>query len=161
MKKLFVILISLFLLVSCDFGRKKEKSNFENNQFITDIQDGISYKKRDGGSSFRIIDDAIKSSFAVSYLNFNGTETVWIIEVKTEGEIELYFTSKTIEGRVKGVLITPQNIVANVFSGNIKDGIKIGLKEGYYRIKLVGEKFEGKVNMTLIGKGDIMINGKK
>ena len=142
---------------SCNFKREKKQSNFENNNFIIQQNDGASYKGRFSEKSLKIIDSVTKSSFIVNYDNFNGTETIWNIDVIDKGEIILYFSSKTNDGKIKGVLISPKNIVSHVFSGNIKDGIIIGLSKGNYRIKLVGENFYGKSKITLIGKGNINV----
>ncbi len=157
MKNLIFILIFSILLSSCNFKREKNQSNFENNSFIIQQNDGASYKGRFSEKSLKIIDSVTKSSFIVNYDTFNGTETIWNIDVIDKGEIVLYFSSKTNDGKIKGVLISPKNIVSHVFSGNIKDGVIIGLSKGNYRIKLVGEDFYGKAKITLIGKGNINV----
>lgn len=155
MKKIIFTLICGLLLFSCNFKREKNKSNFENNAFISKVNDSSSYKLRMSEKSFKIIDSVVKSSFIVDYQNFNGTETIWDINVREKGVINLYFSAKISDGRIKGVLINPNNIVSHVFSQDIRDGIAISLSKGNYRIKLVGEDFYGKSTMTLIGEGDI------
>lgn len=153
---IFILFISMFFS-SCNFKREKKQSIFENNTFIIQLNDSASYKGRLSEKSFKVIDSVTKSSFITNYENFNGTETIWNIDVIDKGKITLYFSSKTNEGKIKGVLISPKNIVSHVFSGNIKDGIVIGLSKGNYRIKLVGENFYGKSKITLIGEGDINV----
>lgn len=157
MKNIIFILIFSMFFSSCNFKREKKQSNFENNNFIIQQNDGASYKGRLSEKSLKIIDSVTKSSFIINYDNFNGTETIWNIDVIDKGELILYFSSKTNDGKIKGVLISPKNIVSHVFSGNIKDGIIIGLSKGNYRIKLVGENFYGKSKITLIGKGNINV----
>lgn len=157
MKKIYFVLSLLIFLSACDFMKKEKPDNYNNNKFIVREVEFPSYKGRLAEKSQKIIDGVTKSTFVVSYDEFNGTETVWLVENKGKSKVTLYFTSRITSGKVKGVFINDKNLVSNVFSEDIKDGLELGLKDGVYRIKLVGDKFSGKVNLTFIGEGDMKV----
>ncbi len=157
MKKVYLFLIVLSFLSACNFMKKEKPDNYNDNKFIVRETDFPSYKGRLTEKSQKIIDGVTKSTFIVSYDEFNGTETIWFIENKGKSKVTLYFTSRISSGKVKGVFINDKNLVANVFSEDIKDGLELGLRDGIYRIKLVGDKFNGKVKLTLIGEGDMKV----
>lgn len=157
MKKVFLFLFFLSFISACNFMKKEKPDNYNDNKFITREVEFPSYKGRLAEKSQKIIDGVTKSTFVVSYDEFNGAETIWHIENKGKSKVTLYFTSRINKGKVKGVFINDKNLVANVFSEDIKDGLELGLGDGIYRIKLVGDKFSGKVNLTLIGEGDMKV----
>ena len=157
MKRFYLLLFGLFIFTACDFAKKEKPDNYNDNKFIVREYDFPSYKGRFAEKSQKIVDGVTKSSFIVSYTEYNGTETVWVIDNRGKSKVTLYFTSRVEKGKIKGVFINEKNIVANVFSKDIKDGIELGLGDGIYRIKLVGDKFSGKVNLTLIGEGNMRV----
>lgn len=154
---LIIIFIILSFLVCCSLFKKEKKDNFNDNSYIIKEGDFSSYKSRFSEKTLKTIDGVAKSSFIISYAEFSGTETIWHLENTGKSKLTLYFTSRINEGKIKGVIINEKNIVANVFSEDIKDGLTIGLNTGRYRIKLVGDKFSGKINMTILGEGDIKV----
>lgn len=78
-------------------------------------------------------------------LKFSGSLTVWSYESSKDEELVIPYTLDLISGKAKLVLISPDNSVVNLIENTEEEvdcggetTIKISLKRGINRIKLIG-----------------------
>jgi hypothetical protein len=85
----------------------------------------------------------------IEFGNFYGSQTIWTIDAKKEGKIELQYDSNVNSGKFKGVLVKPGGEVINIFEGTKKDSTSITVPEGRYRFKIAGNAANGKAAVNL------------
>lgn len=143
-----LIIASLLVLILCLVAywfnpNRTINTLFDNNAQIAAQGDSSNYVNYSGTM------DNTGNRLEVNYGDFNGKDTIWLIDVKKPGEIELNYDSVLKKGNFKTVLVTPKSEVITVFEQSKKGSYKADLKTGEYRIKIVGKNAGGYINMNL------------
>ena len=84
----------------------------------------------------------------LSYKDFSGMDTFWRLEVSENSTLTIDYSSVVNGGQFKLVLITPDNTVSTVFEQG-QDSKTLNLPAGKSRIKIVGLKASGELNVSL------------
>lgn len=148
---LIILFSCLFIFSGCSSVSREQKSMYNDNSLITKEGDTYNFTNRVGE-----IDD---SKIEIKYGKFYGSQTIWIIEVEKQGEIEFDFNSKVNSGKFKGVLISPENEIINIFENDNEGSYKVQVSEGKYRFKIIGNDARGKVEVELELDNDMKILG--
>ncbi len=141
-----IIKLSLIILLfnSCMMTELDQRRAFDSDKIIVSEEDSFSYVKRVGRSVSRRTD--------IEFEGFSGTDTILSIKSHEGDLIGIAYRSQIITGQFKLVLIDPdekiQSIVVNSGSGNTS----ILLKEGIYRLKLIGRDSSGIISFEIRGQ---------
>jgi len=145
MKKIVAIIgILLIVLSGCNSTTENQRNAFNNNDIIIESDDTYNFQSRLG----KIGPDEF-NKHEIEYKKFYGTYTLWSISSEIETEITINVTSEVDSGDFKLVIINSKNEVENIFEGSgfIKETIIIG--EGDSRIKMVGNRASGSVQIEI------------
>lgn len=137
---IFLIIIIVLLYVHYLFKYNLNSNvNYNNKEWLVTSGDHYNYKNRIGKLTI--------NSAKIDY-NMSGVETFWkfIVEEKTN----IYFQCKNtlLNGKAKLILVSPTNEIEIMFEGNIDDDYVINLDKGISRIRFVGEKAVGNLEIT-------------
>lgn len=86
---------------------------------------------------------------SMKFGSFSGTDTIWSFDVKKDTEVTFNYESNIDDGEFKVVLINPNKEIENILEGTVKDKNTIKVSKGEYRIKFVGKKAKGKINISI------------
>jgi len=125
MKKGVIVLIIISFIVSGLFFQTMFSNNtyddiYDNNNIITSIADSYAYRNRIGKNK----NNETKPSFHLS-----GMETLWEIKSDDETSILVDYFSQVKKGKLKLVIIQPDDIVQTIFEGSGEDKVKVSLKK--------------------------------
>ncbi len=144
-KKLAVVFL-LLIFASMLLGCGMDKGNvYDSDKEIAKEGDSYTFVGRSGNESKNRID--------VSFRKFAGVQTLWLIEAKEDGVIELDYDNEITKGDFKLVVVTPEGEVDNVAEQTNKGSYKVTTSKGKYRIKIVGRTATGEFEMDLETKG--------
>ncbi len=153
MKKGVIVLIIISFIVSGLFFQTMFSNNtyddiYDNNNIITSIADSYAYRNRIGKNK----NNETKPSFHLS-----GMETLWEIKSDDETSILVDYFSQVKKGKLKLVIIQPDDIVQTIFEGSGEDKVKVSLKKERNRIKVVGKNAKGEINFRILALDDIRV----
>ncbi len=128
-----LLLILTFSFVACNntskydvFNDNKKIASHDNNFFISN------YYQRIEGKSFDCLVE-----------NMSGMDTIWSFNSTQDKELEISYLINVNKGKVKLVLISPDNSISNIVEisdmSDLKDFAisKMNIKKGLNRIKIV------------------------
>lgn len=93
----------------------------------------------------------------IKYSGFYGTDTVWTLESKQEGEVAFEYNSIVISGDFKAVVINPKNEVDTILTGNKQGNKTLKLENGKYIFKIVGRNAKGEATISVNGNQNVKI----
>lgn len=142
--KLLLCVCLLFLVSVTGCGISNNHQNVYNS--IEEIaQQGDSYTYGN-----RLCNEQSNDKLNLKYDGFSGTDTIWILESKEDGEITVDYDSTIDKGDFKVVLAYPDSKeVENIFEGTERGNKTIKLKKGESRLKLVGKNAAGDLKISL------------
>ncbi|MDT3425735.1 dipeptidyl aminopeptidase/acylaminoacyl peptidase [Paenibacillus forsythiae] len=134
--------LSAILLISgCGFINDGKDKMYESDTDIVQEGDSFSYISRTGSTTTRIAD--------LEFKGFSGTETIWIVDADKQTDLRIDYSLIVNKGEFKAVLVTPDGQVMKIAEGT-GDGAGVKtLEKGRSRIKFVGARTAGKVEMHL------------
>lgn len=145
-KKILLLILIVFLVIGV-LSFMWVISSFSNQDVIYDSDehlvkqgDSYTYTVRKGGN--KDLETNISGTLT-------GMETLWRIESDGQFYLNLAYNLELEKGRLKLVLIDPDNSVTTIVEGSHKGHQSIPLKEGRYRIKIVGDSGKGQVFLRL------------
>lgn len=147
--KLLLCICMLFLVnvTGCGINEKNQKA-YDNVEQIAKQGDNHNYT---GRSSKRVNDN-----LELNYKVFSGTDTIWILKSKENGEITVNYDSTVNSGDFKVVLAYPDTKeVENILEGTKQGNQTIQLKKGECRLKLVGRNAEGSLKISITGNKNL------
>lgn len=146
---LLVILVISLGLVGCksvDRGASTYKDIYNDKESQVKLYDSFDYHSMNRNTS----DDKLE----ISFKRFSGTDTL----AQFRGaSVRLNLKMVQKSGRLKLIVISPENEIVYEMAGNLEDKIDLDLEEGNYRVKLVGEKARGNVNLRILGGDSLEI----
>lgn len=155
--KLLLCACLLFLVsvTGCGVSEKHQKA-YDDVEQIAQQGDSYSYGNR-------LCSEQSNDKFNLKYDGFSGTDTIWILESKEDGEITVNYDSTINNGEFKVVLAYPdKKEVENILEGTEQGKKTIKLKKGECRLKLVGKNADGDLKISLTETKNIeKINIKK
>lgn len=119
----------------------KQSKVYNNDKEIVNTVDTYTYKVCDGDLN----NSGNRKKLTFKY--FVGMDTIGEVLTQKEDKIKINFNSNIEKGDFKAVLITPDNKIINIVEGSNKGSKTILLKKGKSRIKLVGRKASGSINI--------------
>lgn len=138
---LLLCLLFITSLVSACGISDKQKGMYNDNGKIAQDGDSFSYVNRTGA-------DDPNDKININYYGFYGTDTIWVIESKENGEVTFQYDSTVKSGDFKAVLISPKKEIEDILTGNEKGSKTIKLKDGKYLFKIVGRAAKGKIQIS-------------
>lgn len=142
---IFLVILAISIGTSCNHYQKKDI--FDNNSRIVREGDSYSYKDRIG--------EIDSSSMDLDISGFYGCDTIWYIESNGDNSISLDYNVELIKGRLKLVIISPENKI--IKSINKTGSYDINLIEGTSRVKIVGDNAKGTINTSIKYENNIVI----
>lgn len=140
----FLLCACLLLLIvtisSCGVSQNK-KNIYNNNDKIVQEGDSFSYRTR-------IDTEDSNDKIDVKYSSFSGTETIWALESKEDGEIIFKYNSTVNSGDFKAVLINPKKEIEIILIGNQQGDKVVKLAKGKYIFKIVGRNAKGEIKIS-------------
>jgi len=145
MKKQVVILIVVLLILNGIFFQKVFSNTsyndiYENDNRIISVADSYSYRNRVGESKNKRTELSFK---------LTGMETLWAIKSDYDTNILIEYTSQIKKGKLKLVLIHPDDTIETIFNGSGENTVNVPVKKGNNRIKIVGKNATGEINFKL------------
>lgn len=131
---IFVIILSLYLLLSQDIEEEK-KEVFENHERIMQEADTYYFRKRMAEN------DADR--ICLEFEKFYGVQTLWVIGVGESSEIALNYRLSVKGGKFKVVLLTPEGELLKVAEQDGEGTFSVPASKGEYRVKMVGKNADG------------------
>ncbi len=130
------VLVSLYIIKS----KNNLKVCYNSNEWLTMKGDSFYYKKKVG--------EITCNSASVDY-ELSGIDTFWEIDVEEKKDISFQCNNMLQKGKVKLILISPTNEVKKIFEGNVEGVCAVQLEKGVSRIRFVGEKAVGKLDINI------------
>lgn len=143
MKKLLYVLFILMTAVlfsGCSVSTK-QKMMYENDELIAEEGDSYTFLSRIG--------DTDETESEIRFKRFYGSDTIWNINIKEQGELIFEFDSDVDKGKFKGVLISENKEVTTIFEGDAAGSHKYITNKGKYKFKIVGYNAYGNVSIIL------------
>lgn len=135
------LLLSIVIISGCEISQDKKDIYNDNNKIVQE-GDSFSYRTRtDKEDSNDKID--------VKYSDFSGTETIWALESKEDGEIIFKYNSTVNSGDFKAVLINPKKEIEIILTGNQQGDKVVKLTKGKYIFKIVGRNAKGETKISI------------
>lgn len=150
--KLIIPLLALFITTSiagCKSISRYQESIFNDEKKIVKEGDSHTYKTRLGSIKNNETD--------IKFTSFTGSETIYKFKADEENNITFNFNSTINNGDFKVVLITPEDEIINIIYGQEEGSETILLKKGISRMKLVGNKANGEINIYIDAEKEIKI----
>jgi uncharacterized protein YxeA len=153
MKKGIMALIVILVIVSglffqIMFSNTTYDDIYDNNNKITSIADSYAYRNRIGKNK----NNETNLSFQLS-----GMETLWEIKSDNESSILVDYFSQIQKGKLKLVIIQPDDSVQTIFEGSGEEKVEVLLKKGSNRIKVVGKNAKGEINFKILASDDLRV----
>ncbi|MDS0525668.1 hypothetical protein NNC19_08260 [Clostridium sp. SHJSY1] len=142
-KKILICICVLFLMITtlgCEKGN--DKADIYNDK------DKIAQENNNFTFVKRICNEESNDKFDMDYDGFYGTNNIWNIQSKENGEITFDYDSVVNKGNFKAVLVHPNKEIETILEGTEKDSKTIKLTEGKYIFKIVGKKAKGKLKIS-------------
>lgn len=137
-----VCLLFLISVTGCGTSDKHQKA-YDSVEQIAQQGDSYSYVNR-------LCSEKSKDKIKLKYDGFSGTDTIWILESKEDGEITVNYDSTIKNGNFKVVLAYPDTKeIENISEGTEQGNKTIKLKKGESRLKLVGKNAAGDLKIAL------------
>ncbi|AIQ12563.1 hypothetical protein PDUR_12135 [Paenibacillus durus] len=128
-------------MASCGFIDDGKDKMYGSSADIVKEGDSFSYISKTGSITTRIVDREFKG--------FSGTETIWSLDVEKKADLRIDYFLTVNKGAFKVVLVTPDDRAVTIAEGT-GDGVSmVTLEKGQNRIKFVGARTAGKVEMHL------------
>jgi hypothetical protein len=141
----FLLCLLVITLGGCSSISNYQKSIYNDDTKIAKEADSYSYLKRVGN----VKDNKVTLTFE----KFNGSDTIWTINTKEDGSINVNFSADIEKGGFKAVIITADNKVSNIFENTINGSREIRVLKGKNRLKFIGDGASGEINITInLGK---------
>lgn len=138
---LFILIIIVSMtIVGCN-STDYQSSIFDDENEIVKKTNSYTYRSKKGTAE----DDKINLEFA----SFTGKDTVYKIRVDKESKVTFHFDSKIDKGDFKVVVVTPHDKIINVLNGTERGSKEIILEEGTNRIKFLGRRAKGKIDIDI------------
>lgn len=147
---LSICLLSLIGIVFSYSECDERKNIYNNNNKI--VQDWDSYKY-----SSRTCTGNYKDETNIKYSGFSGDDTIFILQLKEDGEVTFNFDSIVNSGDFKAVLINPQKEMGNILEGTESGNKTIKLVKGKYRFKIIGRNAKGEISISINKNNYIVI----
>lgn len=128
----------------------KQKAVYGDSEVIVQSGDSLTYSERIG--------EVIEQDAELAFTGFYGSDTLWSIESAADGKLGIGFEQNITKGKFKVVLITPEDDMVVVAEGSTEGTVELPLAKGTSRIKIVGNKGKGKVNLHLTAGVGTIIN---
>ncbi len=128
-------------MASCGFINDGKDKLYGSDADIVKEGDSFSYTSRTGSTSTRIAD--------LEFEGFSGTETIWSLDAEKKADLRIDYFLTVNKGAFKVVLVTPDDQAVTIAEGSCKGISKVSLNKGRNRIKFVGARTAGKVEMHL------------
>jgi uncharacterized protein YxeA len=153
MKKGIMVLIVILVIVSglffqIMFSNTTYDDIYDNNNKITSIADSYAYRNRIGKNK----NNETNLSFQLS-----GMETLWEIKSDHKTSILVDYFSQIEKGKLKLVIIQPDDSVQTIFEGSGEEKVEVLLKKGSNRIKVVGKNAKGEINFKILASDDLRV----
>jgi hypothetical protein len=139
---LYICLLFIIVIIGgCKVSQDK-KNIYDDNDRIAQQGDSFSYTTRtDTEDSNDKID--------IKYSGFYGTETIWDLDSKEDGEITIKYDSAVNSGDFKAVFINPKNEINNILIKKQQGEKTIKLSKGKYIFKIVGRNTKGEIKVSI------------
>ena len=135
-------LLFLVSATGCGISDKHQKA-YDSVEQIAQQGDSYSYGNR-------LCSEQSNDEFNLKYDGFSGTDTIWILESKEDGEITVNYDSTINNGDFKVVLAYPDTKeIENISEGTEQGNKTIKLKKGESRLKLVGKNAAGDLKISI------------
>ena len=153
MKKQVVILLVVLLIISGIFFQKIFSNTsytdiYENDDRIISVADSYSYRNRIGENKNKRTELSFK---------LTGMETLWAIKSDYDTNILIEYASQIEKGKLKLVLIHPDDTIKTIFKGSGENIVNIPVKKGTNRIKIVGKNATGKIDFEIQTSEEIRV----
>lgn len=140
--KYIIFLIIIILLLYVHYLSKynlNSNVNYNNEEWLVTSGDHYNYKDKIG----ELTNNGAKLEYEMS-----GLESFW--EFTVEEKANIFFQCKNMlqKGKAKLILVSPTNEIEIIFEGNTDDGYVINLDKGTSRMRFVGEKAVGNLEIT-------------
>lgn len=137
------ISLAVLLLAGCGQGDAKTDI-YGDDAAIAQSGDSFSYVERIGG--------VLAMEADLKFKKFSGADTLWVVDAPADSTLTISYEQMLSRGKCKVVLVSPegQNTVVAEGSGGGEE--ELTLKPGLSRIKLVGDRGEGRVNVQITEK---------
>lgn len=146
-RKLFACGLFLLLIVAmtgCAVIGQDKLNLFDDESKIAQDGDSYTFVNRQG-----LDDSDAENQVGVRYDGFTGDQTLWTLDVKEDTTAAFDIDSQIDRGEFKAVLVTPDQRVVIVASGN-QQGLKsLSLTQGRYAFKIVGRKAGGQIKISI------------
>lgn len=139
---LCICLLFIVVIISgCEVSQDK-KNIYDDNDRIAQQGDSFAYATRTD------IEDS-NDKIDVKYSEFYGTDTIWDLDSKEDGEITIKYDSAVNSGDFKVVLINSKNEIDNILIKNQQGEKTIKLSQGKYIFKIVGRNAKGEIKVSI------------
>jgi len=145
MKKTFWIVVCLALLTSLLAACAPDSGKagiFEDDVRIAEEGDTFSYAIRNAPTTD-------ENQLDLTYTGFSGMETIWTLTAAAESDVTFDYSSNVKSGDFKVVLIDPEGQVSVLVNGTMDGSQAFLLTSGEYRVKVVGSKTDGKIEISI------------
>ncbi|QWU13329.1 hypothetical protein SAMN04487895_11875 [Paenibacillus sophorae] len=129
------------LMAGCGFIDDGKDKMYGSNADIVQEGDSFSYTSQTGSTSTRIAD--------LEFEGFSGTETIWSLDAEKKADLRIDYSLTVDKGEFKVVLVTPSDRAVTIEEGSVGGISIVTLDKGRNRIKFVGVRTAGKVEMHL------------
>ncbi|AKG34429.1 hypothetical protein [Paenibacillus durus] len=123
---------------SIDDGKDKM---YGSSADIVKEGDSFSYISRTGSTTARIADREFKG--------FSGMETIWTLDVEKKADLRIDYFLTVNKGEFKVMLVTSDDRAVTIVEGSGNGTTTVMLDKGRNRIKFVGARTAGKVEIHL------------
>lgn len=144
-----LILVFLIILGGCSNISSYQKEIYDDDSKISKQGDSYSFALRSGSTN--------GNETEIKFITFNGMETLFNIDSKEEGTINLDYNSEINSGLFKLVLINPDDEIINIFEGSQNGSTTVNIKNGKSRLKIVGNDAKGEIKLLIKENGNIKI----
>lgn len=137
-----VALVGIIVLSKMDFQDDITGSGIYN-------KNGIIGEECDSHSYRGYGENTAKDRFGLKFSGFYGCDTIWLINAAQPGQIRVDYDSNIENGRFKVILVSPEHEVAIIAEASKKGSAPLKLKQGEYRLKIVGDNARGTIKASI------------
>ena len=135
-------LVGIVALATMDSqGNITGNGMYDKNGMIGNDSDSHSYRGYD--------QNTLKNGFTLKFSGFYGCDTIWLIDAAQPGQIRVDYDSNIESGRFKVILVSPEHEVAVIAESSKKGSAPLHLKQGEYRLKIVGDNARGNIKASI------------
>ena len=147
-----VIPLAIILLGLWFINNRIQENPYSDETRIAQDGDSYSYMSRVGKT-----ENEKTEHVNIEYKRFSGIETLWVTSCTEDTDLELLCYSEVGKGDFKVVLVDEFKRVHTLIEGQSENFIRIPVIEGVYKVKIIGYKASGVIDLTILNSDDVEI----